>query len=113
MRIPDLRTVNPPPITRPGAGRGPHFPAYEKHPGRASQPVPPGYVLDAVLELLPPGQQVERRHIVERLREQFRSWAGGTPSSYTSKALSYLSDQGRVRCVSQESGKHQVWMRVQ
>lgn len=91
---------NLPPVQRPGAGKGEHFPVNDPRSSRGARP--PADVIDAVARILPvsPGE-IEQAEIVRRLpRELDRKLDGSTYSSYTSKALGHLLDEGRAVKVS-------------
>jgi hypothetical protein len=100
-----------PPISRPGAGRGDHFPITDR---RSSTAEAPDYAVDAVRAILRdsrrPTQQKEiARQLHRTLERQGRPRPVETCSSYTSKALRFLYREGFAMVVSDDPRE---WCRV-
>lgn len=98
-----------PPISRPGAGVGDHFPV--RDPRSAKNPPPPQKVLDAVLGILRESRRpLEQKQVVRRLEGHpaCESLAASSFSPYVSRALGHLNREGRVTCVADDPPQWEI-----
>jgi hypothetical protein len=88
-----------PPITRPGAGVGEHFPVND--PRSAKGPLPPQDVIEAVVRILvrAQGRAVPQKEIGVQLRRELVATGRSDESmpSYTSRAIGFLYREGLVK----------------
>ncbi len=99
---------NMPPVRRPGAGVGEHFPVNDPRSSRRGRP--PDDVIDAVERVLVKARRpLEQREIARRLRRELgRELSDASYDPYTSKALGVLHDEGRAQKVGERPAEWQA-----